>query len=460
MVEAILVDTHDGLAAGVDAGLGAGGSLLDTHLGQAGLDGLGHATELLDLLDVLPCAVGDLIGERLHIVRAGPGIDLLGNHGLLLDVYLGIAGDARREVGGQRDGLVEGVGVQTLGMAQGGAHSLDAGTADIVEGVLLGERPAGGLRVGAQGQRLGILGVELLHNLGPQHTGGAHLGYLHEEIHADGPEERQSRRKCVDIHAGVDACAQILQAVGQGVCQLDVAGGAGLLHVVARDGDGVELGHILRGVLEDVGDDTHREFRRVDVGVAHHKLLEDVILYGTGHLLELGALLQTGVDVECQHGQHGAVHGHRHRHLVEWYAVEEHFHVFYRADRHTGLAHIAHHTGVVGVVAAVCSQVKGHGQTFLTGGEIAAVESVGLRSGGESGILADSPGAQGIHGRVRATQEGRQTRHVVEVFESLQVILCIYGFYFDELGSGPESVVGRSHRGVLSAECIFGNVNG
>jgi hypothetical protein len=51
LFEPVLVDADDGLLAGVDLGLAAGGGLLDAELGHAGLDGLGHAAELLDLLD-------------------------------------------------------------------------------------------------------------------------------------------------------------------------------------------------------------------------------------------------------------------------------------------------------------------------------------------------------------------------------------------------------------------------
>ena len=68
MVETVFVDADDGLAARVDAGLGAGCGFLDAELGQTGLDGFGHATQFLDFLDMLPGAVSDLVGERLHIV--------------------------------------------------------------------------------------------------------------------------------------------------------------------------------------------------------------------------------------------------------------------------------------------------------------------------------------------------------------------------------------------------------
>ena len=68
VVETVLVDADDGLASRVDACLGTGGCLLDTHLGQTGLDGLGHAAQFLDFLDVLPGAVGNLVGEGLDVV--------------------------------------------------------------------------------------------------------------------------------------------------------------------------------------------------------------------------------------------------------------------------------------------------------------------------------------------------------------------------------------------------------
>ena len=72
--------------------------------------------------------------------------------------------------------------------------------------------------------------------------------------------------------------------------------GPRLLDVVARDGDGVELGHVLAGVGEDVSDDAHARLGRVDVGVADHELFEDVVLDRPGELLLLHALLLPGHD--------------------------------------------------------------------------------------------------------------------------------------------------------------------
>ena len=76
------------------------------------------------------------------------------------------------------------------------------------------------------------------------------------------------------------ARAHVLDAVGQRVAELEVGRRARLLHVIAGDRDRVELRHVLGGVGEDVRHDAHRGLGRIDVGVAHHELFEDVVLDG------------------------------------------------------------------------------------------------------------------------------------------------------------------------------------
>ena len=92
------------------------------------------------------------VGERFHIIGASPRVNVLAHLRLFLNVDLRVARDACREVGRQGDGFVECVGVQRLSVSQSGGHGLDAGASYVVEGVLFGERPARGLRVGAQCQ--------------------------------------------------------------------------------------------------------------------------------------------------------------------------------------------------------------------------------------------------------------------------------------------------------------------
>ena len=116
----------------------------------------------------------------------------------------------------------------------------------------------------------------------------------------------------------------------------------------------------------------------------------------------LDALLLGRHDVEREDRQHRAVHRHRHAHLVQRDAVEQLAHVVDRVDRDAGHADVADHPRVVAVVAAVGGQVEGDRQALLARGQVAPVEGVGLRGGGEAGVLPDRPRLVDVHRRVRA----------------------------------------------------------
>ena len=381
------------------------------------------------------------MGEALDIVRTAPRIGDAADPALFLELDLGVAGDPRREVGGQGEGLVEGVGVERLGVAHGRGQGLETGPGDVVEGVLGGEAPAGGLRVGAQHHGLRVLGAEGLHDLRPQQPRRAELGDLHEDVHPDGPEERDPRREGVDVETGCLAGADILDAVGEGVAELEIEGRAGLLHVVAGDGDGVEARHLLGGEAEDVGDDPHGGLGGIDIGVADHELLEDVVLDGPGELFGRHALLFGGDDIERHHRQHRAVHGHGDADLIEGDAVEEDPHVLDGVDGDPGHPDIADDALVVRVVAAVGGEIEGDGQAFLTGGEIAAVEGVGILGGRETGVLADGPRPAGVHGGVGAAVERRQSGQILEVLETLEIRRVVQRFDRDALGGLPDQLL-------------------
>ena len=402
LVDLVLVDPDHRLNTGIDAGLGARGRLLDAQLGDAVVDGLRHAAVLGDLRDVGTRPLRQLMGQPLHVVGAAPGVDRPRGARLLLQHQLGVAGDPGGEVGGQRQRLVQRVGVQRLGVTLGRGHRLDAGAGDVVEGVLGGQRPARGLRMCAQRKRFGALRVELGDQFAPQQPAGPQFGDFHEEVHPDAPEEGQPGRELVDVQLGVQARLDVVDAVGQRVRQLQIRCGTGFLDVVAGDRDGVELRHLGAGVAEDVGDDPHRRLGRVDVGVAHHELFEDVVLDGAGQLLRRHPLLLGGHHIQRQDRQHGAVHRHRHRHRRQVDPVEQLPHVEDGIDCHTGHSDVTLHAGMVGVVAAVGGQVECHRQALLAGGQVAAVKRVGLRGGGEPGVLADGPRLVDIHRRIRA----------------------------------------------------------
>jgi hypothetical protein len=52
--------------------------------------------------------------------------------------------------------------------------------------------------------------------------------------------------------------------------------------MVTGDGDGIPFGHVFVGVGEDVGDDTHRLRRRINVGTARDVFLQHIVLHRAG----------------------------------------------------------------------------------------------------------------------------------------------------------------------------------
>ena len=452
--EAVLVDADDHVLAAVDARLLARGRFLDTHLGHPGLDGACHAALLLDFADQLPGAVGDLLRQRLHQVGAAPGIDRVGDAGFLLDDQLRVARDAGRELRRQRDGLVERVGVQRLRAAEDRRHGLDRGAHHVVVRILLGERPARGLAVRAQHLRLRALRVEAVDDPRPQQARGAQLGHFHVEVHADAEEERQPRREFVDLQTRGDRGAHVFLAVGQRVGELQRGVGAGFLDVVAGDRDRVEPRHVARGIGDDVADDPHRGRRRIDVGIADHELLEDVVLDRAGELVRRHALLFRRDDVAGQHRQHRAVHRHRHRDLVERDAVEQDLHVLDAVDRHACLAHVADDARVVRVVAAVRGEVEGHRDALAAGGERLAVERVGFLGGRETRVLADRPRTAHVHRGLRAAHEGLDAGQRVRERQRCRVLGRVERLQRDALGCGSVQRLRRRAAELLGGELL------
>ncbi len=189
-------------------------------------------------------------------------------------------------------------------------HRLDIGADHVVEYVLRGERPARGLTMRAQRQRTRVLRIERLQQLGPQQPGRAHLGDFHEEVHADRPEERQPWCEAIDIEPGGQSGAEIFDAIGERVGEFEILRRAGFLHVIAGNGNRIVFRHFLRRVRKDIGNDPHRGRGRIDVGVAHHELFQNVILNGAREFFRRNALFFGRGNEQRENRQHRAVHGH------------------------------------------------------------------------------------------------------------------------------------------------------
>ena len=142
--------------------------------------------------------------------------------------------------------------------------------------------------------------------------------------------------------------------------------GSCFVHMVSRDTDRVESRHILRGILKYICDEFHRRLWRIDVCVAHHELLEDVVLYSAAKIFLIYALFFCCYDVKCHDGNHCTIHRHGYRHLIKGDLIKEDFHILHTIDRHTSLADISHHSRVIRVISSMCCQVKGYRQSLLS----------------------------------------------------------------------------------------------
>ena len=417
----VFVHTDDGVFSLIDAGLPPGGRLLDAHLGHAGFNGAGHAAQLLDFVHDFFRFADNGRRQRLHVVGAAQRIDHAADLRFLLNDDLRVAGNARRQRRGEAYRLVERIGVQRLRAAQRRGQRLQRGPDDIVVGVLLGQAPAGRLHVRAQNLRSRIGRMKFSDNLMPQIPSSAQHGDFHEKVHAHPKEKRKPRSEIINLQAAVDGGADILLAVGQRKSRLEHRIRARFHDVIAADRNGVVARHVFRAVGDDVGNDPHGGPRRIDVGVARQKFLEDVILNGAGELLLRYALLLGGHDVSRQDRQDGAVHRHGNGHLVERNPVEKDFHVLDGIDGNPRLPHVSRHTRMVGVVAPMSRQIKSDGQARLPRGQILPVKCIGFLGRGESRVLADRPGLVGVHGGRRPPQIRSEAGQGVDGVQPRQV---------------------------------------
>ncbi len=361
----------------------------------------------LDLIDQRLRFVFQFAGQGLDIIASAQGIGDRGHTAFFGQDELGVAGDSGREIGRQSDRFVEAVGVERLGSAEHRGKRLDRGPDDIVIRVLFGQRHAAGLAMRAQQLRLFRCRAEPGHDPRPQGPRRAQFGDLHEQVHADAEEEAQPRREGIDVEARRGRRADIGHAVGEGVSEFLDRGRAGFVHVITGDRNAVELGHFAAGESDDVADDLHRGFGRVDVGVADREFFQNVVLDRARQSGALHPLLLPSDDVEGHDRKHRAVHRHADRHFIERDSVEQQFHVLDAVDRDPGLADVAGDSRMVRIVAAVGGEIEGDRQALLPGGEVAAVKGVGFLGGREAGILADGPRPPGEHRRIRPAGVGR-----------------------------------------------------
>ena len=221
-LEAVLVDTDHRLLPRIDAGLCAGGGLLDAQLRDAGLDRSGHAAHLLDLGDVRHCLVGQFIREPLDMVAPAPRSTVrVVPLSCCRNSWVLRAMRAEKSVGSASASSRALVCSDWVCPWVAAIASTQVRVTLLNTSWAVSDHPLVWLWV-RNDDDLGFFGSNWAIRCDHSRRAAPELGDLHEEVHPDRPEEAETRRKRIDVEAGCDAGPHVFHPVGQRVGQLEI----------------------------------------------------------------------------------------------------------------------------------------------------------------------------------------------------------------------------------------------
>src|SRR3954451_267286 len=329
----------DGLA-GVDLLLCAIRGVLDLALDEPRFDCRQRAAEAVDLLNQTLGLTLDLIGHLLDGERSAERIDRVGNAALERDDLLRPERHARGLLGRERKRFVTAVAVQRLRSAKDGRERLHGNANDIVVGLLRGQRAAGGLGVKTELLGARVRRAEpIAHQPRPQPPRGAELGDLLEKVVVRVEEERELLAEAVHRETRIDGGLHVGDRVGQRERHLLHGGGPRFANVVPADRDRVPVRKLALAIRKDVGDDSERCTRRIDVGPARDVLLQDVVLNRPGQRALPHAVLPCDGDVERQQDDGRRIDRHRRGDAVERDLREQLLHIRDGVNRNAHAPH-------------------------------------------------------------------------------------------------------------------------
>ena len=127
-------------------------------------------------------------------------------------------------------------------MAQCGAHCFHTCTSHVDKRILFCKRTNQMFGYVYEEPWIWIFRTEALDNLSLQHTSRTHFCHFHEVVFTDCPEEGQTRCELVNVKACITPVR--IYSDHQPMCNLtDICSSTRFLHMVARNGDTVELRH-------------------------------------------------------------------------------------------------------------------------------------------------------------------------------------------------------------------------
>ena len=313
--------------------------------------------------------------------------------------------------------------MQGLRAAENSRRGLQRYTNDVVVDLLRRQHRACGLRVYTQFHGFVFLRAEtFFQDARPKTTGCTEFRNFFEYVVVRVPEEGQTTCKFVDFHAGFqcrfDVCDTVSDRESDFLCRSRTR----FTDVVAGDRNRVPFRNVLRAVFKNVGDQTHRRFRREDVGAASRVFFQDVVLDRAAQLVRGYALFFRNGNVHRQENGRRSVDRHRCRNFTQVDLVEQDFHVGERIDRNAYFTNFAGTHRIVRVVTDLGRQVECAGKTRRTVFNQVTVTLVGFFGRSETGIHTHRPETAAVHRRlyaagVRVAARQSQVAVIVKPFD-------------------------------------------
>ena len=259
------------------------------------------------------------VGQRLDEVGAAQRVDRVRHAGLVGDDLLRAQRDPHRLLGGQRERLVVGVGVQRLRAAQHAGQRLDRRARDVVQRLLGGQRHARRLHVGAHAATsAGRAPPKVSRSSRAQIRRAARsLAISSKKSICALKKNDSARREVVDVQAAADGLLDVGQPVLERERELLRRRRAGLADVVAADAHRVPARHVARAPLDHVAQQAHRRVDREAPLLLGDVLLEDVGLDRAAQVLGGDPVRLGGDDVEGEHDRRRRVDRHGDRHVAD-----------------------------------------------------------------------------------------------------------------------------------------------
>ena len=115
---------------------------------------------------------------------------------------------------------------------------------------------------------------------------------------------------------------------------------------------------MVRCIAKNIRYNPHRDFRWIDISVAHHELFQDIVLNGSGEFFGRNALFFGGDNIKRHDWQNRAIHRHGYGHLVQRNAGKERAHIKYAINRNACHADITGDARMIAIIAPMRCQIE------------------------------------------------------------------------------------------------------